>query len=339
MEAAKSEIVSKIESAPKETCRHRYDLHYKVNAPKGDPEGVLRGVNIYGIHENMERDAQVNAAFASLRQTLEEGKPAPRIESPYVKKDGFLPDEDWEMFSSEVFTKYLYDELDEVDFKYWEQNRALEFYDPNSKFHNGKCGGIIDDVKELQGKLKAFDMPQHASLEPITVKTTSRCRQIKMWFAGNRCMRIQCEMGSKAHFRNGWPTTVVWSCIQKTKERQEGEAEEWRVKWAKQEEEAKAKEAKQRQEQKEKEQEEYRKQMKDLEENAKRREALRRKHENGEINSSELEEEEDDEEEDEDSEDEELRENDCSSAPAESPLSSVGEQDWTETEEEDKNGN
>lgn len=26
-------------------------------------------------------------------------------------------------------------------------------------------------------------------------------------------------------------------------------------------------------------------------------------------------------------------------APAESPLSSVGEQDWTETEEEDKNGN
>ena len=150
-------------------------------------------------------------------------------------------------------------------------------------------------------------MPRHASLEPITVKTTSRCRQIKMWFAGNGYMRMQCEMGSKDHFRNGYMTTVLWSCIQKTKERQEREAEELEVKWAKQEEEAKAIEAKQRQEQKEKEREEDRKSMEKLKEMAKRREALRQKHADGETNSSELEEEEDeeDEEDDEDDEDDE----------------------------------
>jgi len=218
------------------------------------------------------------------------------------------------MFSSEVFTKYLFDELDNMDFKYWEQDRALEFYDPNSKLHNGKCGkcgkfgGIINDVKGLQGKLKAFDMPRHASLEPITVKTTSRCRQIKMWFAGNGYMRMQCEMGSKDHFRNGYTTTVLWSCIQKTKERQEREAEELEVKWAKQEEEAKAIEAKQRQEQKEKEREEDRKSMEKLKEMAKRREALRQKHADGEINSSELEEEEDDEDDEDDEEKDEYSE-------------------------------
>jgi len=69
LEAAKSEIVKKFESTPKLPCRHRPDVLYKLNVPKGDSEGVLRSLNVSWIHEQMERDAQVNAAFASLRQT------------------------------------------------------------------------------------------------------------------------------------------------------------------------------------------------------------------------------------------------------------------------------
>ena len=326
LEAAKSEITKRVESTRKEPCRHRPDVLYKLgNALKGDPEGVLRGLNTSWIHEQMERDAQVNAAFASLRQTLEEGKPAPRIENPYIphiEESPFAYDDDWEMFSSEVFTKYLFDELDQIDFKYWGVNRGVEFYDPNSALHEGKCGGIIKDIRELEGKLKAFDMPQHASLDPIIVKTTSRCRRIKMWFAGNGCMRMQCEMGSKADFRNGDTTTVVWSCLQRTKERKEREAKEWQ-------EEAKANGTKQRQEQQDKEQREFVKQIKE--------QALGLKHEDGEMNSSELEvntagKEDDDDE-------EELLESDHSSAPPDSPPSSIGEMDWTETEEEEENGN
>ena len=322
LEAAKSEIVKRVQITPKVPCRHRSDIHYKVQAPKGDPEAALRGFNIYWMHEEMERDAQVNAAFASLRQTLEEGKPAPRIDSPYVKDD-MWPHDDWEMF----------DELDQLDFKYWELNRKMEFYDPNSKDHDGKCGGIIDDIRELQGKLKAFDMPQHASLEPIIVKMTSRCRRIKMWFAGNGYMRMQCETGSKADFRNGCTTTVVWSCLQRTKERKERKIRELPAKQAKHEAEVEARQAKKRQEEQEK-------QAKELEEKKKRRETLRRKHENGEINSSESEESTaEEEEEDDNDEEEELLESDHSSAPSDSPPSSIGEMDWTETEEEEENGN
>jgi hypothetical protein len=52
-------------------------VHWKLGVSRGDPENIIRQVNDYPINEKMDRDAQVSAAFASLKKTLEQGKPRP----------------------------------------------------------------------------------------------------------------------------------------------------------------------------------------------------------------------------------------------------------------------
>jgi hypothetical protein len=78
----------------------------------------------------MQRDEQVNLAFASLQRTLDCGEKVPTCETdPYLHgaTDGI-----WELFSSEVFfSKYLLDEIDNIDFHSWDVNWNLEFHDPS----------------------------------------------------------------------------------------------------------------------------------------------------------------------------------------------------------------
>lgn len=86
LRAAKSEIARYIEAMEQVPLRRRLDVHWKIGVPRGDPENIIREVNVYHFKETMERDAQVSAAFASLKKTLEEGKPAPGI---YEQRDMF----------------------------------------------------------------------------------------------------------------------------------------------------------------------------------------------------------------------------------------------------------
>jgi hypothetical protein len=62
------------------------------------------------------------------------------------------------------------------------------------------------------------------------VKTTSRCREMKIWFAGQGCMRMQCVVGSKADIENGDAETVGWSGVHMTKARKDEEMAVFREK-------------------------------------------------------------------------------------------------------------
>ncbi|KAH6868571.1 hypothetical protein BKA58DRAFT_421835 [Alternaria rosae] len=241
----------------------------------------------------MERDAQVSGAFASLKKTLEEGKPAPGIYDPYVSHGK------WSLFSSEVFTEYLLWNIDNMNFKNFCVSQWIEFHDPEAEVDLMDCHcqrpetfGTIVGPRHIKGEIKPFDWPQEALLEPIVVRTSSRCREVKMWFAGNGYMRMQYDMGSVDELANGQASTVTWNAIQMTKEHKEREHKEFMVRRKKQEEEIRVKQAEEMRRRKI-EEEKAREQKKEdhtlwVKKNQ-RRLKLRQKYEDGHINSSELE--------------------------------------------------
>ena len=284
----------------------------------------------------MKRDAQVSAAFVSLKKTLEEGKPAPGIYNPYIKHGK------WDLFSSEVFTEFLLWNIDNMDFKQFCVDQWIEFHDPEAEVDLMDCWcgrpetfGTIVGPRHIEGEIKAFDWPQEASLEPIVVRTSSRCREVKMWFARNGYMRMQCEMGTVDELAKGQATTVTWNAIQMTKERKEREHKEFMARRKRQDEERRVKQAEERRRreiEEEKAKEQKREDHRLWVIKNQRRLKLRQKWEDGDINSSELElstKEEDDESA---TDAEESR----SSASPEPWDSSTGEEDWTESESEEE---
>jgi hypothetical protein len=238
----------------------------------------------------------------------------------------------------------------------------LEFHNPSSeaqrqyKIYGCMCHdlstlGYIMSPKELRGTLKVIEMPKYASFEPVVIKTTGRCRELKIWFAGNGLFRMQCVVGSKADIEAGTAETIIWSGVQMTKTR----AEEERKVWIEKREEGR-KEIKERmkvekaereeQEKKEREEERIKWLAKEKEEKKKRQQVERKrakwlkKYEDGDVDSKdmpeelrELDEDEDDLDEgdsDEDSDEDTLR----SSAPPDSPGSSSEQEPWTDSESE-----
>lgn len=83
--------------------------------------------------------------------------------------------------------------------------------------------------KEMKGELKPFDWPQYASLDPIVVKTTVRCRMYKIWFAGNGYMRMQCKVRGKGEGAQEEAEMITWSCIQVIRERKDEEHRLWLI--------------------------------------------------------------------------------------------------------------
>ncbi|KAI4694095.1 uncharacterized protein J4E84_002675 [Alternaria hordeiaustralica] len=334
---ARAEITRYIEAMERVPLRRRLDVHWKIGGvPRGDPENIIRELNVDHIKEVMERDAQVSAAFASLKKTLEEGKPAPGIYNPYVKHGK------WSLFSSEVFTEFLLWNIDNMEFKQFCVNQWIEFHDPDAEvdFMDCHCGrpetyGTIVGPRQIKGDFKPFDWPQEASLEPIVVKTSSRCREIKMWFAGNGYMRMQCDMGSVEELANGQAKRVTWNAIQNTKEHKEREQKAFMARRRREDEEFRVRQAEAIR-RREREEEQAREQKKEdhrlwVKKNQ-RRLKLRRKYEDGDINSSELEL----STEEEDGEGATDAEESRSSASPEPWDSSTGEEDWTESESEEE---
>jgi hypothetical protein len=111
------EVKQEINDMPREKLRHRLTIHYAMSLPRTDDKAVLRSMNLYHIQQEMERDEQVNAAFADLEKKLERGEKV-SIRVPFVDPDSDGIYSKWNMFSSEVFTKYLLWEIDNLDFRH-----------------------------------------------------------------------------------------------------------------------------------------------------------------------------------------------------------------------------
>ncbi|CAE7026631.1 hypothetical protein P3342_005825 [Pyrenophora teres f. teres] len=106
--------------------------------------------------------------------------------------------------------------------------------------------GNIISGPELRGLLKALTWPKYASLDPIMVRTTARCKMLKMWFTGDGYMRMVAVMGSKKDLENGREVPIIWSGIKMTPERENERTEEERARSRLLDEEQKAKEAAER---------------------------------------------------------------------------------------------
>jgi hypothetical protein len=389
------DVRKQVDAIPRVKLRHRLsDYHCPLGCPRTED---MRLWNIGRIEEEMKRDEQVSLTFAALESALQRGEQVP-ISNPLQYDEGG----DWELFSSEVFTKYLLHDIDNLEFKNWEVNRTMHFHDPAMtreqvqqacwcKYHIVEGFGHINAPREPKGLFKPFDWPQYASLDPIVVKTTSRSREMKMWFAGQGCMRMQCVVGSKADIENGDAETIVWSGVHMTEARKDEEMAVFQEKLKKKLEAAeRLKEEVQKAEERTRKTEEERRVWQEevggrlLAVEEKREEWLERDY-NGEVGSDdmleELPEEEDDESEegvddvlqtdsddgvwssckanadvaftlrtrseDEDDSDEDgsdengsdedsVGESQRSSAPPDSPASSTGEEDWTESEDEEE---
>jgi hypothetical protein len=92
------DVRKQLDDMPRVPLRHRLEhVHYRDRLPCTFD---MRPMNIDALEEEMERDEQVNLAFASLSRALERGEKVP-IGNPYSYLDGG----EWELFSSEVFTQ------------------------------------------------------------------------------------------------------------------------------------------------------------------------------------------------------------------------------------------
>jgi hypothetical protein len=57
----------------------------------------------------------------------------------------------------------------------------------------------------------------------VVIKTTSRCREMKVWFAGHGLFRMRCVVGGKADIEAGTAERMIWSGVQMTKRQREEE--------------------------------------------------------------------------------------------------------------------
>jgi hypothetical protein len=113
-------------------------IHIKASIPRGDPEGMPRSFNIAVIEDEMEREELFHATFLALQQRLESGESIDIVE-PYTRS-GYSTGK-WDLFSSEVFTKYLLDEIDNTDFAAWraEFGASLCLHHPDPTVPRPSC--------------------------------------------------------------------------------------------------------------------------------------------------------------------------------------------------------
>jgi hypothetical protein len=116
-------LKKQVDGIPRVQLRHRLsDYHHPLGWPRTED---MRSWDIGRIEEEMKRGEQVNLAFAALESALQRGEQVP-IGNPFQYDEGGY----WELFSSEVFTKYLSHDIDNLEFKNWEVNRTMHFHDP-----------------------------------------------------------------------------------------------------------------------------------------------------------------------------------------------------------------
>jgi hypothetical protein len=105
-----------------------------------------------------------------------------------------------------------------MDLKNFCVNQWIEFHDPEADVDHEQrhrnCQrpetfGTIVGSRHIKEEIEAFGWPQESSIEAIVVLMSNPCREVKIWFAGNGYMRMQCEMGTREKLANGQPTTAI----------------------------------------------------------------------------------------------------------------------------------
>ncbi|KAF2873347.1 hypothetical protein BDV95DRAFT_566783 [Massariosphaeria phaeospora] len=188
-----------MDATPKKRVKKRLDFHFRANIPKSDPKHVIRGLNSYTIQHDVEHELEVDAAFEETRREIQSGRTV-KLTNPFEAS--------WELYSSQYYGEWLLQDIDIRDFRYeFAIHVMLCFHDVKDERCNTCTNqpsgyGWIEGYKELAGTLlERLKWPKEgakiADLEPMIVKTEGSCGEVRIWFAGDGYLKMECELKAR----------------------------------------------------------------------------------------------------------------------------------------------